>query len=36
VLEEDGRRFLLTDRGWQLLAVAPPTDEVRLRLRPAA
>lgn len=36
VLEEDGRRFLLTDRGWQLLAVAPDTDEVRLRLRPAA
>ncbi len=34
VLEEDGRRFLLSDRGWQLLAVAPDTDEVRLRLRP--
>jgi DNA-binding transcriptional MerR regulator len=36
VLEEDGRRFLLTDRGWQLVAVAPEVDEVRLRLRPAA
>lgn len=36
VLEEDGRRFLLGDRGWQLLAVAPELDEVRLRLRPAA
>jgi len=36
VLEEDGRRFLLADRGWQLLAVAPATDEVRLRLRPVA
>lgn len=36
VLEEDGRRFLLSDRGWQLLAVAPDTDEVRLRLRPGA
>jgi DNA-binding transcriptional MerR regulator len=36
VLEEDARRFLLTDRGWQLLAVAPATDEVRIRLRPAA
>ena len=35
VLEEDGRRFLLGDRGWQLLAVAPETEEVRLRLRPA-
>ena len=36
VLEEDGRRLVLTDRGWQLMAVAPETDEVRLRLRPAA
>jgi DNA-binding transcriptional MerR regulator len=36
VLDEDGRRFLLTDRGWQLVAVAPEVDEVRLRLRPAA
>lgn len=36
VLEEDGRRSLLTDRGWQLVAIAPDTDEVRLRLRPAA
>ena len=36
VLDEDGRRLVLTDRGWQLVAVAPPTDEVRLRLRPAA
>ncbi len=35
VLDEDGRRFLLTDRGWQLVAVAPETEEVRLRLRPA-
>ncbi|HEX8085647.1 MAG TPA: MerR family transcriptional regulator [Solirubrobacteraceae bacterium] len=36
VLEEDGgRRYLLTDRGWQLVAVAPDADEVRLRLRPA-
>ena len=34
VLEEDARPFLLTDRGWQQLAVAPETDEVRLRLRP--
>jgi hypothetical protein len=36
VLEEDGTRFLLADRGWQQLAVVPDTDEVRLRLRPAA
>ena len=36
VLEEDGRRFLLGDRGWQLVAVAPETEDVRLRLRPAA
>ena len=36
VLEEDGRPFLLTDRGWQLPAVAPETDEVRLRLRPSS
>jgi DNA-binding transcriptional MerR regulator len=36
VLEEDGRRFLLADRGWQQLAVTPATDDVRLRLRPAA
>ena len=36
VLEEDGRRFLLADRGWQLLAVEPDTDDVRLRLRPTA
>jgi DNA-binding transcriptional MerR regulator len=34
VLEEDGRRLILTDRGWQLVAVAPETEEVRLRLRP--
>ena len=34
VLEEDRRRFLLTDRGWQLLAVEPETDVVRLRLHP--
>ena len=36
VLEEDGRRFLLTDRGWQQVAVTPETDEVRLRLRAPA
>ena len=36
VLEEEGGRFLLTDRGWQQLAVVPETDEVRLRLRPTA
>ncbi len=36
VLEEDGRRFLLTDRGWQQLAVTPEAEEIRLRLRPAA
>ncbi|HEX8207911.1 MAG TPA: MerR family transcriptional regulator [Solirubrobacteraceae bacterium] len=36
VLEEGGRRFLLTDRGWQQVVVAPPAEEVRLRLRPAA
>ena len=36
VLEEESRRFLLTDRGWQQLVLAPETDEIRLRLRPAA
>ena len=36
VLEEEGRRFLLTDRGWQLAAVAPDVEDVRLRLSPAA
>lgn len=36
VLEEEARRFLLTDRGWQQLVLAPETDEIRLRLRPAA
>jgi len=36
VLEEDAGRSLLTDRGWQQLAVEPETDEVRLRLRPGA
>ncbi|HEX2103970.1 MAG TPA: hypothetical protein VHF51_09990, partial [Solirubrobacteraceae bacterium] len=35
VLEEDGRRFLLTDRGWQLVVVAPDAEDVRLRLRPS-
>jgi hypothetical protein len=36
VLEEDRRRFLLTDRGWQQLAVEPETAELRVRLRPVA
>jgi DNA-binding transcriptional MerR regulator len=36
VLDEDEGRFLLTDRGWQKLVVEPATDEIRLRLRPAA
>ena len=36
VLWEDGRTFLLGDRGWQQVVIAPQTDEVRLRLRHAA
>ena len=36
VLEEDGRRSLLGERGWQLVAVTPETEDVRLRLRPVA
>ena len=36
VLEEDGRRFLLSDRGWQQLVLEPDSDEVRVRLRPVA
>jgi DNA-binding transcriptional MerR regulator len=36
VLHEDGRRFLLTDRGWQLVVVAPETEDVHLRLQHAA
>ena len=35
VLEEAGRTSLLTDRGWQQLAVTPETEDVRLRLRAA-
>jgi hypothetical protein len=33
VLREDGRAWALGPRGWQLLAVIPPLDDVRLRLR---
>jgi DNA-binding transcriptional MerR regulator len=33
VLREDGRAYVLGARGWQLVAVAPPGEEVRLRLR---
>jgi hypothetical protein len=33
VLREDGRTFLLGDRGWQQVVVAPEAEEVRLRLR---
>ena len=33
VLREDGRAFVLGDRGWQLAIVEPESDEVRLRLR---
>ena len=36
VLHENGGRFLLTDRGWQQVVVAPRTEEVHLRLRHAA
>jgi DNA-binding transcriptional MerR regulator len=33
VLREGGETFLLTARGWQTVAVPPPCEEVRLRLR---
>ena len=36
VLREGRRRFVLTDRGWQVAAVPPETEEVRLRLRRAS
>jgi DNA-binding transcriptional MerR regulator len=36
VLREDGRAAVLGPRGWQVLAVAPEADEVRLRLRRSA
>jgi DNA-binding transcriptional MerR regulator len=35
VLWEDGRSFLLGDRGWQQVVVPLEVDEVRLRLRHA-
>ena len=35
VLWEDGRSFLLGDRGWQQVVVPLDVDEVRLRLRHA-
>jgi DNA-binding transcriptional MerR regulator len=35
VLREDGRAWALGARGWQLLAVVPPLEDVRLRLRRA-
>ena len=36
VLREDGRSFVLGERGWQLAIVEPETDDVPLRLRHAA
>jgi DNA-binding transcriptional MerR regulator len=33
VLRENGRAWALDARGWQLLAVVPPLEDVRLRLR---
>ena len=36
VLREDGRAFALGPHGWQQLAVAPPLEEVRLRLHHGA
>ena len=36
VLQEDAGRFMLTDRGWQQVAVAPETEDVHLRLHHAA
>jgi DNA-binding transcriptional MerR regulator len=36
VLYEDGLRFLLGERGWQEVVVAPETEELRIRLRHAA
>ena len=33
VLREDGTAWALGDRGWQQLAVVPPLDDVRVRLR---
>ena len=33
VLREDGGAYVLGARGWQRVAVAPPGEEVRLRLR---
>ena len=36
LLIERNQRFLLSDRGWQQVALAPPCEEVRLRLRRAA
>jgi hypothetical protein len=33
VLHEDGVRYALTPRGWQLAAVPEESEEVRLRLR---
>ena len=35
VLREDEGIFMLGDRGWQQIAVAPDADDVRLRLRHA-
>ena len=35
VLREDAGIFVLGDRGWQQIAVAPDADDVRLRLRHA-
>jgi DNA-binding transcriptional MerR regulator len=35
VLRENGRAWALGARGWQLLAVVPPLEDVRLRLRHA-
>lgn len=36
VLREDAGIFVLGDRGWQQIAVAPDADDVRLRLRHAS
>src|SRR4051794_18209512 len=33
VLRENGTAWALDDRGWQQLAVVPPLDDVRVRLR---
>jgi DNA-binding transcriptional MerR regulator len=36
VLQENGGTYALSDRGWQLMATPPETEEVRLRLKRTA